>query len=108
MINEIKGAKKQFGGEWFGHMPGTKAWSEQFNRKASLKDLTSALSPRPGGGGGATNNISMSSPITVNGVAPGREYAVGRQVRSAMQGPMREFLDRIKAARSYESRLGYV
>jgi lysozyme len=73
----------------------------------SLKDATSSLSPRAAAGG-STQNISMSSPITVNGVAPGREYAVGRTVRNAMREPMREFLDRIKAARSYESRLGYV
>ena len=79
---------------------------EMFNAP-SLKGATSALGPRAGGGGGTTNN-NMSAPITINGVAAGREYAVGRQVRSAIQTPMREFLDQIKKARNYESRLGYV
>ena len=106
MINEIKGPKKQFGGEWFGYMPGTQGWSEEFNRR-SLKGATSALSPR-GGPGGGTQNISMNSPVTVNGVAPGREQMVARQVRTAVRDPMRQLLDQIKAARNYESRLGYV
>ena len=80
---------------------------EMFRGGQSLRDTTSSLG-RPTAGGGGTQNISMNSPVTVNGVAPGREQMVARQVRTAVRDPMRQLLDQIKAARNYESRLGYV
>ena len=96
-----------------GKVPGTREGLQEALSKygtppsASLRDTTSGLG-RAGGGGGPTNNISMSSPITVNGVSGGREHQVARQVQTAIRDPIRQLLDQIKAARNYESRLGYV
>ena len=93
-----------FGGERFVEELWLKGWTQRV--RASLRNSTSALgAPRAGA---PAQSISMSSPITVNGVAPGREYAVGRQVRNSIQQPIRELLDQIKAARNHEARLGYV
>ena len=72
----------------------TKKWIEKM--KAS-KGTTSA-----------TNNFNMSSPVTINGVPTGKEYAVGRHVKSALRNPMREFIDQIKGARNYDARTTYV
>lgn len=72
-----------------------------------LKQTTSALGSRAGTGG-ANNTLNMSSPITINGVAQGKEYAVARSVRSAIRDPIRQGLDELKKMREYEVRVTYV
>ena len=88
-------------------------WSTAFDwyrkggpKGASLKDMVPPMTQRTSGQ--TPTNITMNSPITVNGVAPGKEAMVAQQVSKAIRDPTRELLDRIKSARSYESRLGYV
>jgi hypothetical protein len=46
--------------------------------------------------------------IDVNGVPAGQEGTVEREVKRAMQDPIKQLLEQVKAARAYELRLGYV
>jgi hypothetical protein len=50
--------------------------------------------------------VTVNAPITVtvNGAPGGQEGAVAREVKRAMEDPIRTLLDQIKAARAYEAR----
>ena len=55
---------------------------------------------------GQQQPVSVNAPITVtvNGAPVGQEGAVAREVKRAMEDPIRTLLDQIKAARAYEAR----
>jgi hypothetical protein len=53
-------------------------------------------------------NLSMSSPITINGVPAGQEGAVGREVSRSMNESVNRLLEELKKARDEERRLAYV
>jgi hypothetical protein len=60
-----------------------------------------------GAGAGGAANLTMNAPITINGVEAGDVQAVGREVRRAMQDPIRHLLEQLKRAKNQEQRLAY-
>jgi hypothetical protein len=52
-------------------------------------------------------HLSMSSPITINGVPAGEEGRITKEVQKAMQDPVKQLLDQLKKAKSQEQRLSY-
>jgi hypothetical protein len=58
-----------------------------------------------GGGGGI--HLSMSAPITINGVPASEGGAIAREVEKALQDPIRSLLDKLKKAKLHEQRLSY-
>jgi hypothetical protein len=76
--------------------------------KGLLEQTASMVGPRREAAAAAPVSVSAPISITINGVPAGQEGAVGREVQRAMQDPIRQLLDQIKAARAYESRSGYV
>jgi hypothetical protein len=74
-----------------------------------LSQAATALGMGGRGGGELTPvNLTMNAPITINGAPVGQEGSIGREVQKALQDPIRNLLDQIKAARAFETRLGYV
>jgi hypothetical protein len=73
------------------------------NRQIKEMNLQQRTSGATGG-----QNIAMNAPITVNGVAPGRESLMAKKTALALRDPTAQLLTEIKRARSQESRLGYV
>jgi hypothetical protein len=61
-----------------------------------------------GKGGGGMTNVNVSMPITVNGASEGQGGAIAREIQRAMQDPIREMLDQLRAARDEERRMSYV
>lgn len=137
MYNEIKGERLKSEGEYYGMM-GLKGEKQTEAYKATLQQATQAQAKAPLAPGplrtdasvpagsrlkdmikemniqqrvsGATGgqNIAMNAPITVNGVAPGRESLMARQTALALRDPTAQLLTGIKKAQRQESRLGYV
>ena len=73
--------------------------------KHMIKEMN--LQQRTSGATGG-QNIAMNAPITVNGVAPGREALMAKKTALALRDPTAQLLTEIKRARTQEQRLGYV
>lgn len=74
-----------------------------------LKDVIKNMNMRqrtsPGYGG---MNIAMNPQTTINGASAGQEQALARQFERVLQDSNRALIARLKEARNYEERLGYV
>jgi hypothetical protein len=76
---------------------------------SSLKDVIKdmSLKQRMSGATGG-QNIAMNAPITVNGVAPGREALMAKKTALALRDPTAQLLAGIKQAQRESNRTGYV
>ena len=88
---------KMIGREQFSVQSADTSWAK---RTRSLMQQ-----PKPAA---ASPNVSMNSPITINGVSADRQGAVGREVAHAIQRSNKVVLDELKRARADSVRLGYV
>ena len=75
---------------------------------SSLKDTIKGINMRQRMEATGPTNVTMTAPINIHGVSADKAGAVAQEVKAALQDPVRQLLDQIKAARNYESRLGYV
>jgi hypothetical protein len=133
MANEIKGEKLRVAGEYYGFM-GYKGEKSTAAYKAATMPVPAtgpkmedAMMKLPGGPGSSLNrnikdmnlqqrveggtggqNVASNPVINIHGVPAGQEGAVGAEVTKAMANANRDMLSKIKSAKAYESRLGYV
>jgi hypothetical protein len=133
MANEIKGEKLKVAGEYYGFM-GNKGERNTAAYKAATMPVPAtgpkiedAMMKLPGGPGSSLNrsikdmnlqqrveggtggqNVASNPVINIHGVPAGQEGAVGAEVTKAMANANRDMLSKIKSAKAYESRLGYV
>jgi hypothetical protein len=62
-------------------------------------------------GAGATPppiTVTQSTPVTINGIEPGREKLVANEIGTALRSRDRQLIEQLKSARAYEARLGYI
>jgi hypothetical protein len=74
--------------------------------RGMIKEMN--IQQRTSGATGGQNVANMNAPITINGVAPGRESLMAKKAALALRDPIQEGLRQLRAMRQAEARLGYV
>jgi hypothetical protein len=74
----------------------------------SLSSTIEGIKPGATSGGGPTNTVTSTNPVTINGVDTNNLKAVGETVTMALRARDKDLLTQLRQAKNAEARLAYV